>query len=354
MQVCRAFGWFGCMVLAAQLGSVSCVAQTERDACEDGGERAAITGRVTRGKEPTGGRPPAAFPYTVALTLTSDVAIREVTVGGVVAALKDVGRLEWEAQLYEQDLERNRKEDEATLHVEAKDLCGTPYPIDDVVVPLGPAPGLAVTELAVEVVPPMEGECSVPADQRALALVRVTASAASAGAAVTVEASQGALLGSGASKLDLQLRAAGDRAEATTYLVPEKQGSAVVSAYAKGATAPPVVLPVVAAPEISAPTVGLRRAEPHVFTVRSRGNLASCVLEEGVAGAASVTVVDPPLGPIAGAVSVGREPVSCEEVESLRVQVLFAESAPDGATVTLRCFDTYAQEGNATISVAPR
>jgi len=334
------------------LGATGCEAlsEAERDACEDPASVGAVTGVVTQGKDPKAGAS-LTFPYKVGVRVESDVLVRSVYVGSVLAKLTDATRFEWEAQLYEQDLEQARVGDEAKLKVVATDLCGTSYPIDEVVLPLGPAPGVLVSDLVLSAVLSPSWECSVPQDQSAPALVRVAASKASAGAKVTVEASQGKFVG-GAAKLELSLVAAGDHAEATTYFVPEKQGSVVLSAYAKGATAEPVVLPVVAAPEMVAPTTTLKRGEPHVVTVRSRGNLASCLTEEVIAGAAEVTIVDPPLGPLVGVMSVKRDPVSCDEVEALRVQVTFASTAPEGAAVTLRCWDSFSQEANVTLKAA--
>lgn len=351
MRIHQMIGSSGVIALAGYLGLMGCqVATSELDACEGGrGATFLVEGTVTRGKGlPSGTALPS--PYEVDVRIQSDVLMSNVSVGGVIADLTDTKLSLWSAKLYLQDLERNRTGADATLKIVATDLCGGDHDIDQVVVPLGPAPGILVSDLALRVAFPQAWECSLPADQSAPALVRVTASKASAGAVVTVEANQGTFVG-GVSTYALTLLPSSDTAEAMTYFLPAKAGAVVLNASAKGASATPVVFPVVAAPIIDAPTGPMARASAYGVTVRSRGNLAMCLTEQTIAGAATVNIIDPPLGTVEGVTSVKLTPVSCAESETLSVQVTFAKAAPDGAAVTLRCFDSFDQEGRATFTV---
>jgi hypothetical protein len=337
--------------LSALLAFAGCqVAASESGGCDGTGGSPPVTGTVTKGKEFLPGTA-APSPLEVDVRIQADVALSGITIGTVNADLSDANLSIWKANLYATDLEQSRIGDEAVLDVTATDLCGGSHPIDTLHVPLGPAPGVLVSDLSLSVTLSPSWECSLPADQSAPALVEVHASKASAGAVVTLQASQGTFTG-GMAKLDLTLLPNGDDAAISAYFLPATAGAAVLGASAKGALAKPMVFPVVDKPAIDAPAGPLARDAIYSTTVRSRGNLVSCSVEQVFSGAATVEIVDPPLGVVTGSTNVKRAPVSCAEPESLTVTVTFATGAPDGAAVTLRCFDGFNQEGHATFAVA--
>lgn len=342
------------VIVAAALGGLLAVAgchvaASEVDGCGGAAGSPAVSGTITKGKEFLPGSS-VPSPLEVDVRLQTEVAISSVTVGTVAADLSDANLSVWKANVYATDLEQRRQGDEAVLDVTATDLCGGVHPIDTIHVPLGPAPGVLVSDLSLTAAVTPSWECSLPADQSAPALVTVHASKASAGAVVTLQANQGTFSG-GTTTVDATLFPAGDEAAATAYYLPEKAGTAALLATAKGALSVPLVFAVVDRPVIDPPPAALARGAAYEATVRTRGNLVSCSVEQGVPGAATVTVVDPPLGPVTGTVGVKQAPVSCAEIETATVSVAFATDAPDGAAVTLRCLDGFGQEGSATFAV---
>lgn len=331
---------------------VACASPESMNPCLDD-KAVQVSGGFTEGKGSLpGSPPPSTFPFRTSAVVESDYYIERVTIGGTPAAF-NASEGEWEAMQYPADLERNRDGSVARLSIRATDLCGREHVLEDqAIVPLGPAPGLSVQDLAiqVELVPSME--CSLPVSGRVQPLVRVTASAASAGAAVKLTANQGTFSSETATQ-ELTLVASGDRAERTTFYSPEKVGYAVITASASGVTAIPRVIPVVGPPEFIDPTTTLERGVTHTVTVRSSGNLATCVVDAQVSGAATVTFLEPALGTYnGGIVDVSRTPVACDAPEYVRVQLAFAADAPDGSAVTLSCTDSFAQENHVTFRVA--
>lgn len=334
------------------LAMAGCVADSQSAPCEEGGIAANVTGEITEGKEVLPGSE-LKIPHKVAVLIRSDVLLQEVRVGDVPARLTDAAGQRWEAQLFQADLEAHRQTDEVSrLDVLATDLCNTSHPIDQASIALGPAPGVAVSELAITEEHVPDWECSVPVASGVTPLIRVTASPASVGASVTVGASSGSFAG-GSAQQTLKLIDAGERAEATTFFVPGAVGTAIITAAGKGATATPLVVRVVDRPSITAPATALQRGLAYGVTVSTVGNLETCLVEEVVPGTAIVTAIEPALGIISGQTSVRTDLVSCDSEERLRLTVQFVDDAPDQAAVTLRCFDTYGQAAQATFEVAP-
>jgi hypothetical protein len=295
------------LVLIGLLALAGCVVDSQSAPCE-GGVAASVTGEITEGKEVRPGIEPQ-LPHKVAVLIRSDTLIQEVRVGDVPARLVDVAGQRWEAQLFQADLEAHRQADHVSrLDVVATDLCDTRHPIDQASIALGPAPGVAVSELAIAAEHVPDWECSVPVASGVTPLIRVTASPASAGASVTVRASSGSFSG-GSAEQTLMLVDAGDHAQATTFFLPGAAGTAVITAAGKGATAAPLVVRVVDGPSITAPATALQRGLGYGVTVSTTGNLETCLVEEVVAGAAIVTAIEPALGVISGQASVRAEPV---------------------------------------------
>lgn len=340
------------IIAIALLGLAGCVADSQSAPCEEGGIAANVTGEITEGKEVLPGSEPP-IPHKVTVLIRSDVLIQEVRVGDVPARLTDAAGQRWEAQLFQADLEAHRQTDEVSrLDVVATDLCNTSHPIDQASIALGPAPGVAVSELAITEEHVPDWECSVPIARGVTPLIRVTASSASVGASVKVGTSSGSFAG-GSAEQTLKLIDAGDHAEATTFFVPGAVGTAVITAAGKGDTATPLVVRVVDGPSITAPATALQRGLGYGATVSTAGNLDTCLVEEVVPGTAIVTAIEPALGIISGQTSVRADPVTCDVEERVRLTVQFVDDAPAEAAVTLRCFDTYGQAAATTFTVAP-
>jgi hypothetical protein len=313
-----------------------------------------VTGEITQGKVVLPGSE-LVLPHKVVVLIHSDVLIDGVTVGGTPARLTDAALQQWEALLSQADLERNRAQGaaEAALEVSAIDLCKTSHPIETAMIALGPSPNIAVSELELAEQHEPMSDCSIPTGGSVRPILRVTASIASVGAKVTVRASQG-LFAEGTASAELTLANANTRAEAMTFFVPgDAPGTAVITASGKGSTATPIVFHVVDRPVIAAPTTALERDVTYHATVSTLGNLESCLVEAAVTGAATVTIVEPDLGVITDVTSVREDPLSCAGIERVRVAVRFEASAPAGAAVTLRCFDTYGRDQSKTFTIAP-
>jgi hypothetical protein len=349
-------------LLAAALPLLACgVATSERSACEgvDAGanvesDAGTIAGSFNeRPVPPAGGAVPTTFPITISVLLRSDYLIAGVTIGDRQARLKDAKGSEWEAKLYADDLESNRVGNQAHLTARATDLCGRTYVLDDeITIPLGPAAPLTISDLKIEPELSPSDECSVPVDGRVQPLIGVSADLASAGATVRLQASQAGLTGKSVT-VDLTLIAAGARARASAFFVPQSPGYAVFTAAGPGSSAKPVVVLVVDRPEMTA-LPPLLAGVDHFVTVRSAGNLATCVTEDVGAGHATVNIVGHAPDEFNGPVSVKRPPpVSCDEPEIVRVKVAFAKDSPAGSAVRLRCWDSFGQEASQTYTRLP-
>lgn len=323
--------------------------------CDPGGVGVTVSGAVLEGK---GIKTPPAAEFLVRVQLKTNVIIDKLSVGQAPAVLTGAATNIWEAKVFPQDLEAARLPDDnrALLEIIATDLCGYDHFIHTIEVPLGPALGVAVSDLALDVVPTPADECSIPLDQSAPALVRVRASAASAGAPVTLKATQGKLIADGATDAtaSLILQKAEDGARAQAYFLPSAAGTVVFTASAKGSLADPVTIRVVAPPERDAPTDPLTRDITYSVVFRSRGNLEECLLEETIPGAAEVLVVFPALGALTDVVSVLQDPKTCDDTETVKMSVKFGAATPDGAALTIRCFDTFGQGEKATLAVAKK
>lgn len=353
MRVERVFGVFLSIVLSSLAGG-GCVAPAERDSCLADAGSSSVIGVITTGKDaPTGGWPVSTYPVDFKIRLTSQLLINEVHVGDVQATLLSAGDNTWEAQLSEADVEKHRSGAAAPIAVVAVDLCHREWAIDTATLVLGPAPDMAVKDLKVSLTSTPSTECSLPVDQSVPAAVTVTASADSAGAKVTLATNQGTFAG-GASSVTVPLVKAGAVSAWSGFVVPGREGSLVVTASAMGAVGATAVMPVVAAPSITEAATTLKRSLDYFATARTEGNFASCLVEEAIAGASTVTLVDPARGPIMGSIKVKLAPVTCTDAETLRLKIAFTADAPTGAAVTLRCFDTFNQEGHATFTVEPK
>lgn len=345
------------LALLVSLAGLSCAPPADlfELRCDAEGVGVTVNGTVLAGKGIT--TPPTAE-FLVRVQIKTNVVIDKLTVGKASAVLTNAATNIWEATVFPQDLEDARLADDnrALLEIVATDLCGFGHPITTIDVPLGPALGVAVSDLTIEIVPAPADECAIPLDQSAPALVRVRASAASAGAPVTVKATQGKLIAEGATDTtaSLVLQKAGNEAQAQAYFLPGASGTAVFTASAKGSLADPVTIRVVGPPEKDAPADPLTRDITYSAVFRSRGNLDECLLEETIPGAAEVLLVSPALGALTDVVSVLQEPKTCDDTETVKMTVRFSAAAPDGAALTIRCFDTFGQEAKAALAVAKK
>ena len=138
---------------------------------------------------------------------------------------------------------------------------------------------------------------------------------------------------------------------------PSKAGIATLLAYGVGAPsvvgAPsePKDILVAAAPTMSAEANELVRNNPYSLFASSRGNLDTCVIEKSSPGTTTFKLVEPNVGDVSGSISVKQPTLDCSAVETLRFEVTFLDGTPDGAQVTLRCSDTFQQEGTVTVKV---
>ncbi|HWO27008.1 MAG TPA: hypothetical protein VNO30_50105 [Kofleriaceae bacterium] len=327
---------------------LGCAPRTEEAECEV--TRLPITGEIVEGKEiPVGST--VVIPHKVAVLVHTTVPIVEVRVGNVPAQLTSVGQQRWEAQLFTNDLEAKRQGDTARLDVTALDRCGTEVTLDTASIALGPAPGIAVQDLTLsEIHAP--AECYLPSGGSASALVQVSAHPASAGAKVTLHASMGSF-DNAAGTVELVLQNTGGNASTQSFFVPDKAGAVTITASAKGASATPLIIPIADPPVFTAPTTALARGVGYTATVSTVGNLDSCLTEEVIAGASTVTLLEPDLGVLNGSVSVREVPMSCTAMERVRFEVRFGAAALDGSAVTLRCFDTFGRGTSVTFAVQP-
>lgn len=325
------------------------VPKTEQAECSSDAP-ADIHGEIVEGKEVPLGTT-VVVPHKVAVLVHTEIPIVEVRVGGVPARLSSVAEQRWEAQLFTNDLEEHRENDVANMEVVALDRCGHTYTLDSASIALGPAPGIAVKDLVVtESHTP--AECYVPSGGSNASLLDVAAQLASTGAKVTLHASGGAF-DNGTATREVTLTNGGTDARASTFYVPGTAGTATITAIANGATATPISLLVVDPPAFTGPSGALVRGVTYTATFSTAGNLDSCVIEEVVTGAASVNELEPDAGPVTGTVSVHQTPMSCAALERARFSVAFGSAAPDGAAVTIRCYDTYSRVVSGTFTVQP-
>jgi len=347
------------------------------DACDDS-QAAAITAVITQGDTVSPNAAPiSTFPHMVVVRTSSGVLVEAVRIGGVSAALSSATDLEWTAKLSSADLEHNRNGTQADLAVTAKTICMDGYggALATATVPLGPAPGVTVADLEVEVTYPdtMEraggasgasgfSECSVPADLSAAALVTVRAAKGSEGARVTLQASTGSFASGKAADVDaatpasieLTLKPTGDRPQAIAYWLPSAAGHALITAFANGdATDEPQTIQVASAPTLHGPSVPLEREQTYSITLRAKGTLDHCSLEEVVTGAAKVVFSEPDLGDVSGQSLIdASRAAGCENTKVFTLNVTFGKDAAEGAEGTLRCYDTFDQEAHFTFTVA--
>ncbi|WP_437685202.1 hypothetical protein [Sorangium sp. So ce176] len=338
-----------CLVLVtlSALSAPSCVASTEESPCGDP-SAISVDGTITRGASDV----IVSSPHKIEGTLRSDVLIDRVMVGGVLAENKGAGNFaSWSASLERQDLEGGRTPGEGVSEIEvvAWDYCGNPHEIGTVVLPVGDAPGVSVTGLELLPIELPGGECYLPADGQAAAIVKVAADARSAGSSVKLHASQGSFSGT-APTLDLTLARDGDRAAALAYFASTAPGTALLSVSAGGASAAPRSVLVSGPPQITPSAKTIPLGTSYLATVRTRGNLDYCVVEASQPDRSQAAIVEPALGIIDRVMSVKSDAVDCSAAEVLRVEVRFAPEALVGAEVVLRCVDTFGQEGTATFT----
>lgn len=328
------------------LAVAGCVAASERDHCPPSGTPAEAPGQIVEGRAVAAGALPV-FPYKVAVAVRPERPLTSVAIDKLPMALVNNTQQQqrWELLLTAADFEGLREGDQAHIEVIATDDCGNTATVDETDLPIGPG---SVEQL--DLVPELPvGECGVPSDGSASALLRVTATKASAGAKVTVRASQGVLSG-GTATQELTLVAADTRSEATTFFTSNAPGRAVLTASATGVPAAPKTVTSLGPPVVAGPTAALRRGTTYTVTFRSDGNLDRCQLDEVVTGAAVVTLLEPNLGQLTGERSV-RVDAACATPERVQIAVAFGAGTPDGASVTLRCFDTFGRAAFQTLTV---
>lgn len=329
------------------LPTLSCQLSEEATVCDDTAV-AAPAGEITQGEAPLTVKVSA--PYTVRGVLRSKRAIDLLTIGGVPASNAAAGTnfSSWTVTLQAPDLEANRTEgtSEAKLDVVAYDVCGDATDIASTSLNIGPSTGVPVKNLTLEVQIPKD-ECYLPASKGASALVRVAADREFAGASVTLFASAGTL-----SATTVQLLDDGVQASSFVTFTTETPGIATLSAVGQGAPAEPVEILVAGAPTVSPTQEAAIRGISSSVYVTSHGNLDTCMVERTYPSNTKVTLVKPKLGVVTSSKSVNSKDHDCTTAETLRFQVLFDVNTPDGATVTIRCDDTFLQEGEATVTVA--
>ncbi len=334
--------------LAAVVASCE-IPSEQTEFCDSEEPTVAVTGAITSGRTDL---VPKVLPIEVKGKLASAYLVQALTVGGVPADGAAANFTDWTVKLGEAELEAKREGDFAQIDVVATDLCGGQHTVDSTKIPLWPAPLVTVSGLDMSLAILPEGECSLPANGSSSAIVRVTASAASLGAKVTLSGTRGTFAG-GTATVELLLAKDGQGTSATAYYIPSSAGTALITAAADGSTAKALSFPVTAAPEILPATVTAKAGGTYNLDVRTRGNLATCFAQTPQPGIVTFAAISPDFGTIDGVTSVEAEIVSCQDLEVVKVQAKLDPAAPSGATATLHCTDTFGQEATATLTVAP-
>jgi hypothetical protein len=333
-------------------------ADTEGNACI---ESNAITGHIVEGNEVIMGTP-VPVPLKIAVAMSTDSPIDEIRVGDpsdaasayfIPAQLTSASTGRWEALLFPTDIEHFREPGgfTATIPITAIDRCGVHHRIGESHLALGPAPGVVVQNLKIAPVDALP-DCYVPPDGRVVLTMRVTADHSAVGAKVTVISTHGTWT-NGMSTMDLTLSEGGTDARGVVLFTPTTTGVASLEVLAGGVSSdPPYQLVVAAPPTVTVTTTAPRRGATAWLDFSTDGNFDKCDVEESVIGSTTVAVVDPALGVIDETMSVKQMPVTCATTEALRVSVLFGATAPDGASVTVRCRESsYGRVVGTTLTV---
>lgn len=302
----------------------------------------AIRGEVLEGKEIpllVAGGP--AHKVVVALFAETEVdQVRIATDPPIQARLTDVAAQKWETQIFATDLQGLDPSMPIELTVEAVDRCDTANTIDTL--RLNSAPNLVLAESHA-------GDalttCYLPTE-RVDATITVT-SATGAGAKVKLTATKGTFSG-GAATEEAVLDSSGTH---RAFFVPSAAGIAAFTATALGGSAEPLFRPVVPAPTVVAPATALQRDLDYAVTFDTGfGNFRTCSKDETVAGATTVTLLDPDRV-LASELQVAEPQPSCSAPEVIRARVRFGATAPNNAQVTVACTDAYGRVALVTLSV---
>ncbi len=329
------------LLAIATLLSSGCSDDVVLAACDDNREWL-VTGVVTRGRTDR----LVSGEQEIQIELSSDILISSVHIGSVAATSTSDKPRQWAAKLTQTDLDAAAAGDEtANFTVTATDVCGRAHPIDK---PL--AFVLRVDHLDLSRTLP-EGQCFLPMNGSAPAIVDVATSAAAAGTSVFLTASQGKLAGA-ANTLETKLIGGADDASLRTYFTgAAPEGTTAIYARVGSFSSAPVSVLVAGPPAIDMPPVSQKSGVPVEVRVFSRGTLSMCDASILHTGSATVVYSDDSPTPIDGPTPVPGASGDCSTPDETHVTVTF-QSAPAGATVLLRCWDTYGQTSNEVKFVA--
>jgi hypothetical protein len=275
-------------------------------------------------------------------THTGGLAIRSLVVGGVPATNGGNNYLTWSATLLLSQLRALDVDGDGSVPVPvtARDACDAVLSdTDAVTLTLDANPEVKVERLALTVSVPGGGDW-IPADGTHPALLSLTANPAAAGAVVDLDVSAGTLLGA-------PVTLAGDGtadATATALLTVDTAVTVVVIATAEG-VATSATLVAAGAPVLSPDSGSLLPGAQIAVEVWSDGEIASCAAYAEDSDVIAVTGAS-------GSLYGGGEVSDTDADGRWELTLAASDTAPAGATVDLRCCDTYDQCGAGTYTVA--
>jgi hypothetical protein len=194
--------------------------------------------------------------------------------------------------------------------------------------------------------------CYVPVDGQATPLVIVNADASCLGGSVTLSASHGTWA-SGQSTTTVPLTAGGSNATASSLFLPTSAGIATIVASANGSPVQTRALAIAAPPTATPSSQSVARGASAFVDFDTRGRFDNCVVSASDAGSVDVEALDPAVGQITTEVAIPHSASDCTEAHHARFSVTFGTSAPTGASVALRCFETaYGRSVATVINVA--
>ncbi|MEQ9496403.1 MAG: hypothetical protein RIT81_06080 [Deltaproteobacteria bacterium] len=271
-------------------------------------------------------------------TLTSEVYIESVDVNGEQAKSESGNFATWRVTVPADKLEVVPPGNMARLHARATDLCGNTYSLDTVDVPIE-LDSVLVTDLRVE--PQLrDGACYVPAGSRAPLRVQPSAAAGSAGGVVTMSSVPQAEFSPSTVRL---LAGTGGRATGETFFSASAANTYLIGASGGGAISEPRIVRVAGAPTIGAGDQTVPVGPELTVVASSLGDIASCRATATIPSVSMARIGEANL--FEGSVPVTRESGDCASPEEQPIRIRFSSDAPTGASISVRCVDTYGVEG---------
>jgi len=294
---------------------------------------------------------PVSENVTIRGHLNSELRIRRLTVGRVPVKGDSLNYGNWSVEIPQLVLQDYRGEDSlyAELPIEATDACDNSF-TDNVLVRVNAPPATNATGLKLSVHPFVEGECYLPADGSSKATVEIVADASAAGVTVALDSQ---LDGNFDHALDKTVLLEPDEAtqstRASATFRPKAAGLLAIAASAgtfhdddkSGLTA-------VGAPTFVGSEGDIPKDTERLVHVSSAGRLRSCKGFATVAGSVTATY-EQNQNLLAGLEFTDEE---CGVAKTFSVR--FDAGAPDGASLTISCEDTYGQsQARTLVAITP-